>query len=300
MTEEPPPDEHRADGGTTDRVPVDIADQSPRAVNRTADDTDAVEPVELLVQLAKEDEIEPWDIDIVAVTDKFLAALDEPDLRTGGRALFYASVLLRLKSDAMLEEPTEESPDDDWAGPMDAGGFPPGELPPDGDPFAALESEIDRRIERKRARGIPSTLDELVRELRDRERWWKASRKYDTSNSPRGYARGTQSLEYRGADDLRAGAEPTEAEVTGATHKEDIEAVIDEVENRLWEQFDAGRVEVLFDELVDVGSNRVEIFLAVLFLAHRGQVQLRQDELFGDLWIQDPTALSEPDEAVAD
>jgi len=45
------------------------------------------------VQLAEEGEIEPWDIDIVQVTDAFLEKLDETDLRTTGRALFYASVL---------------------------------------------------------------------------------------------------------------------------------------------------------------------------------------------------------------
>src|SRR6056297_1995063 len=72
------------------------------------DDEDDVQPVEVLVQLAKDDEIEPWDIDIVTVTDKFLARLDEADLRTSGRALFYASVLLRMKSDALLEPDESE------------------------------------------------------------------------------------------------------------------------------------------------------------------------------------------------
>lgn len=65
-------------------------------------DDEDVEPVELLVQLAKGGEIDPWDIDIVAVTDKFLEALDDADLRTSGRALFYASVLLRMKSDELF------------------------------------------------------------------------------------------------------------------------------------------------------------------------------------------------------
>jgi segregation and condensation protein A len=35
-----------------------------------------------------------------------------------------------------------------------------------------------------------------------------------------------------------------------------------------------------------VGGTRVETFLAVLFLAHRGTVSLEQDDLFGDLWVQ--------------
>jgi segregation and condensation protein A len=41
-------------------------------------------------------------------------------------------------------------------------------------------------------------------------------------------------------------------------------------------------------------------YLGLLFLAHRGQIRLEQDDLFGDLWIQDPAAVGESGEAVAD
>jgi segregation and condensation protein A len=44
----------------------------------------------------------------------------------------------------------------------------------------------------------------------------------------------------------------------------------------------------------------VGTFLAVLFLSHRGAVRLQQDELFGDLWIQEPATLPVGDEAIAD
>ena len=60
------------------------------------------EPINILVQLAKDGEIDPLDIDIVSVTDKFLARLDKSDLRTSARALLYASVLLRIKSDIIF------------------------------------------------------------------------------------------------------------------------------------------------------------------------------------------------------
>ena len=75
-------------------------------------ESETVEPVELLVQLAEDGEIEPWDIDIVSVTDAFLAKLDSADLRTSGRALFYASVLLRMKSDELLAEEEPDTPSD--------------------------------------------------------------------------------------------------------------------------------------------------------------------------------------------
>src|SRR3990167_8830186 len=61
--------------------------------------------LEILVQLAEKGDIDPWDIDIIEVTDKFLAALDKSpreNLLNAGRAIFFASVLLRLKSDILL------------------------------------------------------------------------------------------------------------------------------------------------------------------------------------------------------
>ncbi len=258
---------------------------------------DDVEPVEVLVQLAEDGEIDPWDIDVVAVTDKFLERLDEAALRESGRALFYASVLLRMKSNALLE-PDEPEPDEPepWERMAD------GEVLAEPDPFATLEREMDRRLERKRARGMPRTLDELVRDLREAERetWWKESREYDTSDSPDGYDRGTQELDYRRADQFRADEEPTESEVTGRTHGEDIETIVDDVYATVREHYDQGRKEVLFREVESDGISRVRTYLGLLFLSHRGQIRLRQDELFGDLWIQDPAAVAGSGEAVAD
>jgi segregation and condensation protein A len=264
----------------------------------SGEDEEDVEPVEVLVQLAKDGEIDPWDIDIVAVTDKFLERLDEADLRTSGRALFYASVLLRMKSDAMLavdDEPEEPEPEP-WEQPLARD--EPSEGP---DPFAALEQEMDRRLDRKRARGMPTTLDELVRDLREAERdtWWKEGREYDTSGSPHGYGRGTQELDYHTADDMRMDDEPTAADVTGTAHEEHVDEIIAQVWAALLDHYENGRDEVLFREIVTAGGSRVETFLGLLFLSHRGQVALDQDELFGDLWIRDPNAESTADEAAA-
>jgi len=282
------PGSHDSDGSGTDGV---------GAPDTHADD-DAPEPVEVLVQLADDGEIDPWDIDVVQVTDKFLDAIDGSDLRTSGRALFYASVLVRMKSDAMLgtDEP-DEDPVEPWERAMS--GDDPIDEP---DPFAALESEMDRRLERRRARGMPQTLDELVRDLRDAERdtWWKESREYDTSGSPKGFQRGTQELDYRGGDDMRLDDEPSAADVTGTAHGEQIDEIIEDVFAAVREQYDKGREEVLYREVESAGGSRVETFLGLLFLAHRGRVRLQQDDLFGDLWIQDPSAVSGSEEALAD
>ncbi|WP_135826515.1 segregation and condensation protein A [Halorussus ruber] len=302
------------DDGESDDGEIDTEEDSLLSdeldVDAEADDDEA-EPVELLVQLAEEGEIEPWDIDIVTVTDKFLDRLDEADLRTSGRALFYASVLLRMKSDAMLADDDEEDeepedPWDEWGPGMDAPMAEEGEFAGH-DPVAQLEDEMERRLERKSARGSPETLDELVRELRERERgsWWKESRSYDTTDSPSGFQRGTQTLDYRTDDDMRVDEEPSADDVTGTAHEEDIEAVIDDVREELRAHYDKGRTEVLYAEIETIGGSRIQTFLALLFLSHRGSVTLDQDDLFGDLWVVDGEAAeetdeSDPPEAIAD
>lgn len=275
------------DGG----IPAVVSDSGPPLPPGDIDGEEEAEgqPIELLVDLAKEGEIDPWDIDIVRVTDKFLERLDRSDLRTSARALFYASVLLRMKSDALIDpgDPGDEAEPEDLDWPPIGVGEVNTMTPMDGDPLGSLEAELDRRLDRKRARGSPETLDELVRELRDveREAWWKDSRTYDTSESPRGFQRGTQRLDYHASDDHRRAGEPTEEEVTGRAHEEDMEATIADVQAALENQFGNGREEVLFTEIAEAGGSRVLTFLAVLFLAERGVVVLEQDALFSDLWI---------------
>ncbi|TKX80537.1 ScpA family protein [Halorubrum sp. SD626R] len=293
--EVPGSDESDADAGG------DVAAEE--ETERGAPDEDGeVEPVELLVQLAEEGEIEPWDIDIVQVTDAFLERLDETDLRTTGRALFYASVLLRMKSDGMLtdDDEDEEPEPEPWEVAMEGGAPDPADG--DFDPVDELEAEMDRRLDRKSTRGSPETLDELVRELREAERgsWWKDSREYDTSESPHGYDRGTQTLDYHTGDEFRRDGEPTAGEATDRTHDEDIEEVIVEIDNALRTHFDRGRTEVLFAEIETAGGRPFMTYLALLFMAHRGSVRLQQDDFFGDLWVKDPAATTGESEAIAD
>ena len=268
----------------------------------TADD-DEVEPVELLVQLAEEGEIEPWDIDIVEVTDAFLSKLEATDLRTSARALFYASVLLRMKGDELLD-PTEDEPADDpepWEQAFEGDAAGGAESAPGFDPVDELEAEMDRRLDRKSTRGNPETLDELVRELREAERdnWWKRRREYDTSDTGGG-GYGTQTVDYRAADEFREDDEPTEGDVTGNTHSEDIDEVIADVTAALDPEFDNGRKEVLYAEIETAGGRPFMTYLALLFLSNRGEVRLQQTDLFGDLWIQDPEQIDDSDEVDGD
>lgn len=230
------------------------------------------QPIELLVQLADDGEIDPWDLDLLAVTDAFLERIDESDLVVTARTLFYASVLLRMKSDAIVgerEEPIEEVPE-------------PYEEPA-GDPVAVLEAEMDRRLTRKRARGTPTTLAQLIRELRsaERDRFWKQTRSYDTSGNGR---RGPQTLDYRSVDDLHSPGEAVD-EVSDTPHHENLEQVLVPLLEHLTERFET-TPSVAFESVIHLGPSPARVFAALVFLEHRGAVRLNQSELYEPLSIE--------------
>ena len=78
------------------------------------------EGIGILVDMAKAGKIDPWNIDIVDVTDKYLAHICEmksQNLRLTGRTFLFAAVLLKLKSnvlegiDVMQFEPYDPADD---------------------------------------------------------------------------------------------------------------------------------------------------------------------------------------------
>lgn len=229
------------------------------------------QPIELLVQLADDGEIDPWDLDLIAVTDAFLDRIDGADLVVTARTLFYASVLLRMKSDAIVgleEEVVEEHHEV----PHETGG----------DPVAALEAEMDRRLTRKRARGTPTTLAELIRELRsaERDRFWKTSRSYDTSGTRR---RGPQTLDYRQLEGVQVPGQAVN-EVADTPHHENLEAVLEPLLEHLTERFET-TPSVAFESVIHLGPSAARVFAALVFLEHRGAVELEQTALYEPLSV---------------
>lgn len=65
-----------------------------------------VKPLDLLLHLVVSGKMDPWDIDIVEITDSYFAKLEEfraMDLRLSARTILAGSVLVRLKSEAILQ-----------------------------------------------------------------------------------------------------------------------------------------------------------------------------------------------------
>ncbi len=117
------------------------------------------EPLGILVELARAGKIDPWDIDIVQLTDSFLGRMEElkqMDLRVSSRTLLYSAILLRMKSSELLEAKEEEI-DDDSDFPEDLDLSEPEEFP--------IPKLPVRRISTR-----PVTLNELILELKKAEK----------------------------------------------------------------------------------------------------------------------------------
>ncbi len=69
-------------------------------------------PFDIVLKLIINGEIDPWNVDIVELADKYLQEIKNmyiPDLRLASRALAAAALLLKMKAEALeLEEATEE------------------------------------------------------------------------------------------------------------------------------------------------------------------------------------------------
>ena len=218
------------------------------------------EPVEILLNLAKNGDIDPWDVDIVEVTDKFLSRIEEMklmDLRISGRTLLYAAILLRMKSTWIVQEDEVE------------------------DSFDAGEDEVEfydvdeypvPKLPIRRSAARPVTLQELINELQ----------KAETVEARRKDRRDRRRVEKENA--------VTTDEILEIAHEENILGRISILNEQLTYMF-KNQEYLVFSELVNGDiSERVMTYVSLLFLASEKKIWLVQKEMFGELYIHPNSA----------
>lgn len=220
------------------------------------------EPVAILVGMAERGEIDPWKIDIVEVTDRFLSELEHHtalDLRVSGRILFYAALLLRMKSEYLLDPPAEDEPLDE----EDAIEWDVFEEPEEGESIDRLEAEIHRRLERKRLRRRPETLFDLITVLRHMER-----------------------AELRRRRSLRTPPLVVDpGEVIGIAHEEGYRDAAQRVLVWCLDGFATQRRVTISSLMLVSGWRVADLFIPLLFLMLDGTVDLVQEEFLGEIEI---------------
>lgn len=254
--------------------------------------TTPVDGIEILVNLAKIGKIDPWNIDIVEVTDQYLQILGElksQDLKLTGKTLLFAAILLRMKSDKLsgidfLQEPNEIDGEDEFFDDFDSVEAPQGPILGKLSAVArSIEQVIKRRTSVKQPRNRKVTLTDLIAELK----------KYEEIERRRRLRETVEKAEQRR---MRNYADLSSEEIVELAHEEFIEDTILRLKDIL-ERFFLNDEAISLTELETIGKiDRVSAFIAVLFLAARGEVDLQQDGFYTELYIapEGADAVTEP------
>jgi segregation and condensation protein A len=235
--------------------------------------------LEILVDMAKEGDLDPWDINLEKVTSKYLSAINQNPtdcLKEAGRAIFYASVLLRMKSDILAMQSSEalnigihRELDDNYLLEEELANNQIKQIT-----FNDLEAAIRRKYIQKAKRFRKLTLKDLIQALQDAKEeeenriYRKQQRLFDLENY--------SIIAPEVGDDIME-----------LTHAENLEAAIERLGIILPEHIvDGDRLE--FESIVKMLGCWSNAFLAILFLAHEHQIEFKQENFYGELWIHEP------------
>jgi len=226
-------------------------------------------PLDLLLHLIRQNEIDIYDIPIAQITDQYLAyiaLMEALDLELAGEFLVMAATLLEIKSKMLLPpDPREESADDEEI-----------------DPRAEL---VERLIEYARFKEAAEILKE--REAERRQVFVRGAAEFDFSEAaPPMVLKDITAADLLGAL-LRILAEVGEGEqeVTSIQRRK---LTVRMKMKEIWGRVSQSAQGVLFDDLFDEDRTRIAVvttLLAILELLRLQRIRVCQSKAFDRIQI---------------
>lgn len=258
--------------------------------------------IAFLIDLAEQGEIDPWDVQVIEVIDRFLKTLDtgpvalpeagrspyETSLSESGKAFLYASMLVLLKADTLVRAELEAAQAELEAEAFfeDADDLEQMPLPRN------LEQHLHRRAIAPPPERRQVTLNELIEQL-------ETIAAVISDQPARTRSRRAANVPKRHA--VRA--------ITQLAHQENLSEIADALEaflNQYWDTLEEQLSWLNFEELLvewpqhnPIQDNhvaespeaaavheKVGVFWGLLYLSAQSKVELSQEELYGDLWLR--------------
>lgn len=252
--------------------------------------------IALLIDLSERGEIDPWDVKVIDVIDRFLSQLKplqtveegrapyEADLSESGQAFLYASMLVLLKADTLARTTQHEEPlEDEFLEESDGTTGSP--LP------LSLERRLRRRAVARPMQSRQVTLQELISQLEMMAAAVSDPRPRKRVRRPRPQSR-SQAVRV----------------ITQLAHQENLSEIAAALEQFLqehWEILSQDEEWMEFEQLLerwvesDAAANirqeghhatpqgdRVGVFWALLYLSAQSKVELLQEEFYQDLRVR--------------
>ena len=233
------------------------------------------EGIGILVDMAKAGKIDPWNIDIVDVTDKYLAHMVEmksQNLRVTGRTFLFAAILLKLKSnilegiDILQFEPQPEEPqfdDDGFIVDYNDDNLPANNV-------ISIDEVLQRRTSVRLNHNRVVTLKDLIRQL---EFYEKLDRDETIKNR-----------QERAKNRVRSYSRLTPDDIVNLAHEEYIESCVATLKENLSQIFEKNN-KIELNELTLLGMDKISAYIALLFLTVDTDYDLKQDEFYSELYV---------------
>ncbi len=226
--------------------------------------------IALLIDLAERGEIDPWDVQVIDVVDRFLSRLivsDRHDLHESGQAMLYASMLVLLKANSLADAQAnydQEAVDGEQADELS-------QLENELASALRLPTDFDKRLRRLPVARPPGarriTLEELIAQI-------EAIAEVVDRKSSKSSKRPMQGKIARKAA-MKA--------ISQLAHKENLSEMVEEIERYFLAHPDT---EMEITELAAVFNDRVGVFWGLLLMSAQSKVELSQTEFYGKIQIK--------------
>ncbi|YAI81714.1 MAG: segregation/condensation protein A [cyanobacterium endosymbiont of Rhopalodia sterrenbergii] len=251
----------------------------------------ASQTIASLIDLAQQGDIDPWNVQVIDVIDRFLdesgmnhdldLGYQQNNLPRSGQAFLWASMLVRFKSDTLENLESAQAQEEDE---LDCNEISQNFSNP------SLPLYLEQKLRRRTAASPPSqrrvTLSELITHIEE------IAKELDCPKP--------KSLRQRKQPRNASRQEATNI-VTQLAHQENLTELAQQLEQFFQKQlseFVPTQNWVKFEELLtcwhkikspnapEVKRDRVGIFWALLLLCSQSKVELSQEEFYQDLKIQ--------------
>lgn len=249
----------------------------------------ASEAIAKLIELAQTGEIDPWDVKVIEIIDRFLVelgindsenlSLEQSDLSQSGQVILWASKLVLLKAETLaqinqLTEENEESENDDREDNL--------ELENRNYHISQLDKQIKRRTSALPSAKRKVTLGEFIAQLQAIEQEIQGKKKtinhdLPLNKSKKGYTR-KQALKT----------------ITDLAHNENLTELAEQINNFLRANLiSISENKIKLEQLInhwqihkkEAKSDKVGVFWALLLLSSQSKVELHQEEFYQDINI---------------
>lgn len=241
---------------------------------------DSHDGIGILVEMAKSGKIDPWNIDIVDVTEKYLQKMMELkslNLKVASRTFLFASILVRMQSNVLTDLTLEDFQDNEEPEMIyDENGLPINDYIPEDDfiptnNIVRWDEALKRRTSVRLNRNRVVTLKDLIKQL---EFYEKIEARANLKDAQQRARRRVRDFSRMTTHDI----------INNMSNDAMIEEAVLKIKDNI-EQIFQNKEKVELSDLYILGMDRITSYMALLFLSRDTDYQLEQKEFYSDLFV---------------